>query len=158
MANQELSRIGNLMMLFVLFTVCGWMWPTYKKINRYARGNHPNARPAMFLFWGGVAAMPIWLGRLSYMCIYAFNRQNISLDPVMGTFAVKMLLFGTLWGAASALTAGGWFSQAARPADGFLKAKEGGQFMVADDEVALSRQGSGPEDMEMYGHLATPKR
>lgn len=101
--------------------------------------------------------MPIWLGRLSYMCIYAFNRQNISLDPVMGTFAVKMLLFGTLWGAAIALTAGGWFSQASMPAGGFMKAREGGRFLVADDEVALSRQQSGPEDVEMYGQVATPK-
>lgn len=63
-ANQELSRIGNLMMLWVLFTVCGWMWPTYKKIQRYM-GVHPNARPSLILFWAGVAAMPIWLGRLS---------------------------------------------------------------------------------------------
>lgn len=158
-ANQELSRIGNLMMLFVLFTVCGWMWPTYKKITHYSRmGNHPNARAAQFLLWGGAAAMPIWLGRLSYMCVYAFNRQNISLDPVMGSFAVKMLLFGTLWGAATALTAGGWFSKANMPAGGFLKAREGGRFIVADDEVALSRQGSGPDDVEMYGHLATSKR
>lgn len=91
------------------------------------------------------------------MCIYAFNRQNISLDPVMGTFAVKMLLFGTLWGAATALTAGGWFSQASMPAGGFMKAREGGRFIVADDEVALSRQQSGPEDVEMYGQVARPK-
>lgn len=160
-ANQELSRIGNLMMLFVLFTVCGWMWPTYKKIAYYRRTfgmSHPNARASQILLWAGMAAMPIWLGRLAYMCIYAFNRQDTALDPVMGSFAVKMLLFGTLWGAATALTAGGWFSQASMPAGGFLRAKEGGQFSsVADDEAPLSRQGSGPEEVEMYGHVSRPK-
>ncbi|KAJ0124479.1 integral membrane protein [Diaporthe amygdali] len=155
-ANQELSRIGNLMMLWVLFTVCGWMWPTYKKINRYT-GVHPNARPSLMLFWGGVAAMPIWLGRLSYMCIYAFNRQNISLDPVMGTFAIKMLLFLTLFGAATALTAGGWFAQMNMPSGGFLKSREGGNFMVSEDESPLSRERSGPNDVEMYGQVARPK-
>lgn len=157
-ANQELSRIGNLMMLFVLFTVCGWMWPTYKKITHYRRaGHHPNARASLILLWAGVAAMPIWLGRLSYMCIYAFNRQNTSLDPVMGSFAVKMLLFGTSWGAATALTAGGWFSMANMPAGGFLKAREGGQFIGADDEAPLSREQSGPDGVEMYGHVSRPK-
>lgn len=158
-ANQELSRIGNLMMLFVLFTVCGWMWPTHKKINQYRLGSsgHPNGRAAQLLLWAGAAAMPIWLGRLSYMCIYAFNRQDTNLDPVMGSFAVKMLLFGTLWGAATALTAGGWFSQACMPAGGFLRAREGGRFLVADDEAPLSRQQSGPEDVEMYGHISRPK-
>lgn len=155
--NQSLSRIGNLMMLFVLFTVCGWMWPTYKKVTTYRRGNHPNARASLILLWAGVAAMPIWLGRLAYMCIYAFNRQNISLDPVMGTFAVKMLLFGTSWGAAFALTAGGWFSLSGQPAGGFLKAKEGGQFIGTDDEMPLSREQSGPEGVEMYGHVSRPK-
>ncbi|KAK7710374.1 hypothetical protein SLS64_005959, partial [Diaporthe eres] len=156
--NQQLSRIGNLLMLFVLFTVCGWMWPTYKKITYYRRsGSHPNARAALVLLWAGVAAMPIWLGRLSYMCIYAFNRQSTDLDPVMGSFAVKILLFGTLWGAAAALTAGGWFSQASMPSGGFLKAREGGRFMVADDEAPLSRQQSGPEEVEMYGHVTRPK-
>lgn len=157
-ANQELSRIGNLMMLFVLFTVCGWMWPTHKKIAYYRRaGHHPNARAAQVLLWAGVAAMPIWLGRLSYMCIYAFNRQDLRLDPVMGSFGIKMVLFCTLWGAATALTAGGWFSLSGMPADGFLKAREGGRFAVADDEAPLSRQESGPEGMEMYGYAARPK-
>lgn len=163
MANQELSRIGYLMMLFVLFTVCGWMWPTHKKIAYYRRSSsagtsHPNARASQILLWAGVAAMPIWLGRLTYMGIYAFNRQDTALDPVMGSFAVKMLLFGTLWGAAMALTAGGWFSQASMPVGGFLRAREGGQFgTVADDEAPLSRQGSGPGEVEMCGHVSRPK-
>ncbi|KAG8163987.1 hypothetical protein KVR01_005905 [Diaporthe batatas] len=158
-ANQELSRIGNLLMLFVLFTVCGWMWPTHKKTTHHLARRHPNARAAQLLLWGGIAAMPVWLGRLAYMCVYAFNRQDISLDPGAGSFAVKMLLFGTLWGAASALAAGGWASLAHMPAGGFLGARGGGRFVVADDdEVGLSRQGSGPDGVEMYGHLVSSKR
>lgn len=91
------------------------------------------------------------------MCIYAFNRQNLTLDPVMGSFAIKMLLFLTLWGAGIALTAGGWFSQAQMPAGGFLKSREGGNFIGGEDEAPLSRQQSGPNDLEMYGQVARPK-
>ncbi|KAI3394656.1 hypothetical protein diail_2466 [Diaporthe ilicicola] len=156
-ANQELSRIGNLLMLFVLFTVCGWMWPTYKKIQRYM-GVHPNARPALILFWAGVAAMPIWLGRFAYLCVYAFNRDNRTLSPVTGNFAIKIMLFLTLFAAGGALLAGGWLSLRQMPAGGFLKSREGGNFIESEDESPLSRDRSGNNDLEMYGtQVARPK-
>ena len=158
MANQALSRTGNLVLLFVLLAVCGWMWPTYKKTDRYSRsGNHPNAHAARILLWAGMAAIPSWLGRLIYMCLYAFNRQDTALDPVTGSFAIKMLLFATLWTAASALTAGGWFSQAAMPAGGFLRARDGDRFDGSDDEAPLSRRRSGPDEVEMCVHVVRPK-
>lgn len=116
--NKNLDQIGNLIMLFVLFAVCGWFWPTYRKIQRYEAINHPNARPARNMFWGGVVAMPFWIARIGYGCVYAFNHSTSSLDPVMGSFAVKLVLLFGMWFCASvALCVGGWFGAPRAKAD-----------------------------------------
>lgn len=106
--NQKLNQIGNLLMLFVLFTVCGWMWPTLRKIRRYDDLCHPNAAAAKNLFWAGVVAMPFWIIRIGYNTLYAFVHDS-GLDPVMGNFAVKVVLLFGMWFCASiALCVGGW--------------------------------------------------
>lgn len=105
--NQTLNQIGNLVMLFVLFAACGWMWPTFRKILRY-NTCHPNAEPARHLFWAGVAATPFGIARIGYNTVYAFVRRS-ALDPVMGSFAVKLVLVFGMWvGASVALCVGGW--------------------------------------------------
>lgn len=106
--NQTMNQISNLMMLLTLLIVCGWMWPTFHKICHYEKMCHPNAEPARNLFWGGVAAMPFWLMRIGYNMLFAFV-DNPSLDPVRGSFSIKLVLLFTMWlGASSALCVSGW--------------------------------------------------
>lgn len=107
--NQTCNKVGSLILLAVLFAVCVWMWPTMRKIQRYSVARHPNAQSARMLWWGTVGAMPFWLVRLAYLVTYAFEHKLV-LDPVMGTFAVKLVLvFGTYLFASIPLLVGGWF-------------------------------------------------
>lgn len=112
MANQTLDQIGNIVMLWVLFAACAWMWPTWKKVRRFQGVSHPNAAPARDLLLAGAGAAPFWLARLGYRVVYAFNRDVSSLDPVAGGFATKLvLLFGTYLFSSIALLAGGWLAR-----------------------------------------------
>lgn len=106
--NKALNRAGNLLMLFVLLLVCGCMWPTLRTIRHHESMAHPNAEPARRLFWAGLVAMLFWIVRIGYNCVYAFVPKT-ELDPVVGSFAVKLvLLFGMWMGASVALCVGGW--------------------------------------------------
>lgn len=140
--NQTFEQLGSLLMLWVLFAVCGWMWPTWKKVQRFA-GNHPNARPAKMLVFGAIGAMPFWLTRLGYQTLYAFQHPP-ALNPVMGTFATKlMLIFFPYVGASAALLAGGWLSMDLLPLN---KVEQ----YLGDDEQQLYRNRTGEStDMEM---------
>lgn len=140
--NQTLEQLGTLMMLWVLFAVCAWMWPTWKKVQRFS-GYHPNARPAKMLLLGGAAAMPFWLARMGYQTLYAFQHPA-ALDPVMGSFATKLvLIFLTYLGASAALLAGGWLSMDLLPVG---QVEE----YLGEDERQLHRNRSGESsDVEM---------
>ncbi|KAF9871121.1 integral membrane protein [Colletotrichum karsti] len=108
--NENINQIGQCLQLFVLFGVCGWMWPTYKRIRS---ASSPNCRPAMLMLRAAVIGMPFHLIHLAYTTTYAFDRIP-SLDPVMGTFATKLvLLFGTELGVSIAMIGGGWLGMSA---------------------------------------------
>lgn len=142
--NKNLNGIGSLILLFVVFAVCGWMWPTWRKIRRYS-GIHPNAAPARKMLWAAVAAMPFWLVRLAYVTTYAYEHLP-SLDPVMGSFATKLvLLFGTYLGTSAALLAGGWLGMSKMPA-GTVD-----EYLGEGDERALNRETT--NDIEMMAHV-----
>ncbi|KAL1911106.1 hypothetical protein Sste5344_002904 [Sporothrix stenoceras] len=87
--NNNLNQIGNCLMLFVMFTICWWLWPTWQRLMTVP--NHPNFRNAQVLLFGAVGAMPFQLVRLAYNTTYAFLRVP-SLDPVMGSFATRLIL------------------------------------------------------------------
>ncbi|CAK7236563.1 hypothetical protein SBRCBS47491_009679 [Sporothrix bragantina] len=87
--NENLNQIGNCLMLFVMFTICWWLWPTWQRLMTVP--NHPNFRNAQMLLFAAVAAMPFQLVRLAYNTTYAFVRVP-SLDPVMGSFATRLIL------------------------------------------------------------------
>lgn len=107
--NQKLNIIGNLIMLFVLFAIIAWMYPTYRKIQRYQKLGHPNASPARWMLAAVAAAMPFWLVRMAWLCTYALDALP-ALDVTMGVFSVKLLLsFGTYFFASIIVLAGGWF-------------------------------------------------
>ncbi|KAL0940446.1 uncharacterized protein CTRU02_203209 [Colletotrichum truncatum] len=109
-ANENLNQIGNCLQLFVLFGVCFWMWPTYRRIRS---ASSPNCRPAMLMLRATVVGMPFHLIHLAYTTTYAFNRIT-SLDPVMGSFATKLvLLFGTELCTTLAMLGGGWLGMSA---------------------------------------------
>ncbi|KAF3762926.1 hypothetical protein M406DRAFT_72895 [Cryphonectria parasitica EP155] len=137
--NQSLYRIGTLILLFVLFSVCGWMWPTFRKIQRYSRF-HPNARPARHMFWAAVAAMAFWLLRLAYDTFYAYDHLT-ELDPVMGTFGTKLVLvFGTYLGASIALLAGGWLGMSKIPLDMTMELVTSSEERQEDVEMLVHRK------------------
>lgn len=143
MVNKSFSQIGNLMMLWVLFAVCAWMWPTWKKVQKF-QSYHPNAAPARNLLFAGAVAMPFWLTRIGYETVYAFNHDVTSLDPVMGSFATKLvLLFGTYLLSSTALLAGGWLSKDLIPLAQV-------QQYLGEDQQYLSRERTGDSsDVEM---------
>ncbi|KAJ5004482.1 hypothetical protein K4K48_009793 [Colletotrichum sp. SAR 10_66] len=108
--NAMLNKIGNCLELGVLIGVCVWMWPTFKRIRA---ANSPNCRPAMLMLRAAVVGMPFHLVHLTYTTTYPFNRVS-SLDPVMGSFATKLiLLFGTELCTTIAMIAGGWLGMSA---------------------------------------------
>ncbi|ETS73382.1 hypothetical protein PFICI_14987 [Pestalotiopsis fici W106-1] len=105
--SSNLNQIGNCMMLFVMFGVCGWIWPTWKRIMKFQR--HQNFEAARFLVLLGGVAMPYQLIRLASGTIYAFSPSE-DLDPFTGTFAIRLLISAMQLAAALALMAGGWLS------------------------------------------------
>ncbi|KAK1625561.1 hypothetical protein BDP81DRAFT_495966 [Colletotrichum phormii] len=108
--NNSLNQIGNCLELFVMFAVFAWLWPTYKKIRS---SSSPNCRPAMLMIRAAVVGLPFQLIHLAYTTTYAFN-QISSLDPIMGSFATKLvLIFGTYLGVTIAMLAGGWLGMSA---------------------------------------------
>ncbi len=106
---ENLNQIGNCVMLFVMFTICGWMIPTWRRITSVP--SHPNFAAARYLIFAAAAAMPFQLVRLAYNTTYAFLRVP-SLDPVTGSFATRLiLLFFMQLGVSLSAVAGGWFSR-----------------------------------------------
>lgn len=140
--NQTLNRVGNILLLVVMVMVYAWMWPTWLKIKRYS-GVHPNVAPVRWLFFATTVAMPFWLIRLITATVYAFAHQITSLDPVMGSYQVKLLLlFGTYFFASTALLVGGWYG-VSRTAPGTP-----GEYQAIAEEFALARGDSnGPIEM-----------
>lgn len=111
--NKLVGEVGNCLMLAALAALLAWMWPTLHRIRTYSgpRQQHPNARAARWLLWGGMAAMPFQTIRTVYNATYAFTLQP-SLDPFFGSFATKVvLLFLMQVLAAIALLVGGWKSR-----------------------------------------------
>lgn len=125
--NSNFNVIGNLMMLFVMFTVCGWMWPTFKRVNSYY--NHPNFTKARWLLRTCVVAMPFQIVRLAYGTTYALNPTITSLDPIIGSFATRfVLLFLVQLCVAITLVAGGWVS---------MGTNKPGQHTQVEEEMGL---------------------
>ncbi|KAJ4422692.1 hypothetical protein N0V82_002696 [Gnomoniopsis sp. IMI 355080] len=140
--NQTLNRVGNILLIVVMVMVYVWMWPTWLKIKRYT-GVHPNVLPVRWLFFSTMVAMLFWLVRLISATTYAFDHQITTLDPVMGSYSVKLLLlFGTYFLASTALLVGGWYG-VSRTAPGTP-----GEYRAIEQEFALARGDSnGPIEM-----------
>ncbi|KAI4595667.1 hypothetical protein KJ359_006656 [Pestalotiopsis sp. 9143b] len=111
--SSNFNQIGNCLMLFVMFGVCGWMWPTWQRIMAFHR--HENFQSARFLVLFGAVAMPYQLIRLASGTTYAFSPSESSLDPFTGGFAIHLLVSAMQLGAALTLLAGGWLSMDSVP-------------------------------------------
>ncbi|KAH6657512.1 hypothetical protein BKA67DRAFT_643507 [Truncatella angustata] len=126
-AAQNLNQIGNCLMLFVIFVMCWWIWPTWKRSSALGP-NHPITRPARLMIFSAAAAIPFQLVRLAYNTTYAFDHLPL-LDPIMGSFAVRLiLLFFMQLGVSLALIAGGWSSMPPHT-----------KFVVAEDMTELQQ-------------------
>lgn len=142
-ANQTLNRVANVLLIAVLCIVAGWMYPTWRKIQRY-QGVHPNVAPVKWLFFATAVALPIWMIRLIGDATYAFEHSISALDPVMGSYQTKLLLiFGTYFFASTALLVGGWY--------GVSRTTPGtpGEYSQIAAEFAMARESS--NDIEMTG-------
>ncbi|KAF7556253.1 hypothetical protein G7Z17_g1534 [Cylindrodendrum hubeiense] len=106
--SANLNKIGNCMMLFVMFALCWWLWSTGKRLASLKQ--HPNFTFARHMYRATCAALPFQLVRIGYNLTYALT-PVASLDPVMGTFATRfILMFIMQLGVVLAVTAGGWLS------------------------------------------------
>lgn len=106
-AAENLNQIGNCLMLFVMFTMCWWIWPTWKRTSALDP-KHPVSQSAKYMIYAAGVAIPFQLVRLAYNTTYAFDHLAI-LDPIMGTFAVRLiLLFSMNLGVSLAMVVGGW--------------------------------------------------
>ena len=115
--NPVLEKIGNCAMLFLLLFLCGWAYTSYRRVQ--SATPHPNCRPARFMLLAAAGGLPFQLIRISYTTTYAFYKAP-SLDPVMGSFATKLvLIFGTQLGVALCMLAGGWLGKNKKPKDAF---------------------------------------
>ncbi|ETS87449.1 hypothetical protein PFICI_01277 [Pestalotiopsis fici W106-1] len=107
-ASQLLNRIGNCLMLGVMATMCWWIWPTWRRTSALHR-KHPMFKPCRALIVAAAVAIPFQCLRLIYNTTYAFDHLAI-LDPITGTFAVRLILqFIPQIGVAVATVVGGWF-------------------------------------------------
>jgi ABC-type Fe3+ transport system permease subunit len=104
--NETANKIGNCLELFVLAGICCCICISYVRIRPF-RGDAVHRR-ALRMLWLVASAMPWQMIRLAYTTTYAFSPIP-SLDPVMGSFATKLILiFGTQLATGLALVAGGW--------------------------------------------------
>ncbi|KAK2590403.1 hypothetical protein QQS21_011908 [Conoideocrella luteorostrata] len=109
--NSTLNKLGNILMLAAILSLCWWIWPTGKRV--FSSRSHPNYQPAKALLITAGAALPFQLVRLTYNSTYAFIRIP-SLDPDMGSFETRLvLIFGTQLIVTMVLIGGGWLSQCA---------------------------------------------
>lgn len=107
--NSTLNKVGNLLMILVMFIVCVWILPSWKRTNNFSR--HFNFRNARWLLLAACAGTPFQLVRLIYNTTYAFNRIA-SLDPVMGSFTtIFVLMFIMHLAVIITSTTGGWLSR-----------------------------------------------
>lgn len=109
--SKPLNCLGALLMLFTLVGMLGWMWPTYKKAQRFS-GMHPNAEPVLKMLYTLALAIPVWMIEFIYQAVYAFNHTTMSfLDPIMGTLAVRVILMFMIYMSVSIiLLVGGFLS------------------------------------------------
>lgn len=143
--NQTLNRVGNLILIAVLLVVAGWIYPTWRKMQRY-QGVHPNVAPVRWLLYTTMAALPIWLIRLIGNTTYAFQHSITALDPVLGSYQTKLLLvFGTYFFASTLLLVGGWY--------GVSRTTPGtpGEYRQIEAEFAMARDRGNSNDIEMMG-------
>lgn len=111
--NQDLDRIGNCIMLVVMFSLCLWVYPTYTRIRTHY--GHHNARRARILLITALAGLPFQSVRLAYNTTYSFL-GILSLDPFLGSFASKfVLIFGTQLILVLSMLWGGWLSMPSPP-------------------------------------------
>jgi len=127
--NQNLSQVGNCILLLVMLATCWWMWPTYRRTSSVPR--HPNHPAARFLLCAAAATMPFQLVRLACNTAYAFTHEP-SLDPITGSFATRLgSLFFMQLGVSLAALAGGWFSRGIVP-----------RSRLSGDDLVLKPRGS----------------
>lgn len=131
---KALNIVGYLFLILVLLTVCLGMWPTYKKVEHFARVGHPNAAPARKLLRAGMVAMPFWMVRIVYGLVYAGTQLPV-LNTVLGSFAVKFIV--VFWMYVGAWVSIGWQRDVGSTVE--YLGDQGLMTREADRERALSR-------------------
>ncbi|KAH8669058.1 hypothetical protein BX600DRAFT_266674 [Xylariales sp. PMI_506] len=133
--SENLNQTGNCMMLFVMFYLLYWLWPTWKHMA--SARLHPRYRSAVSMILATAVGIPFHLVRLAYNTFYAFH-HNAELDPITGSFATRFIfIFCMQLGASLALVAAGWMGMPSPPG------LAGSRFMTAVPGAPLP-----PQDVE----------
>lgn len=105
--NTTLDRLGNILMLLVIFALYLWILPTWHRV--WSVRNDPTFKPALYMTIAAGAAMPFQLIRIVYNTAYSFELADNALDPIMGIFATRFIfLFVTQLGCTLFLLLGGY--------------------------------------------------
>ncbi|KAF7534893.1 hypothetical protein G7054_g5836 [Neopestalotiopsis clavispora] len=105
--NLTLDRLGNILMLLVIFALYVWILPTWHRV--WSVRNDPSFKPAMYMTIAAGAAMPFQLIRIVYNTVYSFELADDALNPIMGIFATRFIfLFVTQLGCTLVLLGGGY--------------------------------------------------
>ncbi|KAF4948542.1 hypothetical protein FSARC_13714 [Fusarium sarcochroum] len=108
-ASSIINKIGNCLMIFVILIVFAWwLWSTNRIL---AASTHPNWPAGTVMLLAAGVGIPFQFIRVVHSMTYAFERVP-SMDPIMGVFAVKLILiFLTQLAVVLSLVAGGWLSK-----------------------------------------------
>lgn len=145
---KHLLKLVVLVMVIVLLAVCVWTGVTWKRVMTIT--THPIFWPVLLMLTAACVGIPFQLVRLAYHTTYSFEPDS-TLDPVMGTFATKLLfVFFTQLGLSIAVFVGGWM--------GITRTKS----LVIEDQVFLREfevyaSGPGSTPFELSERLVRPK-
>jgi hypothetical protein len=135
-------------MVLILLAVCVWIGMTWKRV--MAISTHPTFWPALLMLIAACVGIPFQMIQLAYRTTYSFEPDS-TLDPVMGTFATKLLFFFfTQLGLSIAVTVGGWM--------GIPRTKTWvGEDQVVLQDIEVYASGSRSTAFEHNGRTVTPK-
>jgi hypothetical protein len=106
--SELLDKLGNILMLIVIFTLYAWIWFTWRRVRAVPKD--PNFKPALYMLVAAAGGLPLQLIRITYGTTYAFELADSGLDPIMGIFATRFIcLFVSQLGCTIAMFAGGLF-------------------------------------------------
>lgn len=119
MNNETLNQAGNCIMFLVMLGILFWFWPAGDALLN-ARSDI-NFHASKYLLLAAVPCVVLQTIRLSYDMLYALTQVSV-LDPITGSFAMKLYIFVIQLLIVSLALTGGWMSRSlAKHLDPYLE-------------------------------------